>query len=364
MKKIIPWWQPQVERSDYAFIKKALDRNFVNDGPLTRQFETQIASLLRVRYAVSVTSCTSALFIALKANGVKPGDEVIVPDLTFIATAHAVDLVGAGVVLVDIDPRTLTIDPRAIERAITKKTRAIVPVHVTGRGANMREIMRVAKKHRLVVVEDAAEALMSRHGKKYLGTIGHAGCFSFSPNKTISTGQGGMIVTNDKKIYEQLILLKDQGRPRRGTGGDDVHFSVGYNFKFTDLQAGAGLGQLMHLKKRVNRMRHNYDLYTKLLKNIGDIRVFPTRKGELPQWIDIETGKRDAFEKYLCSFGIDSRKYWLPIHQQRAYKQPDRNFPDSTRMSRRLLWLPSAFTLSDRDIFVVCHRIKSFFESG
>ena len=360
--KTIPWWQPKVERDDFRSIKSALDRNFVNEGPLATEFEKKIAHLVRARYAVSATSCTASLFLALKACGMKAGDEVIVPDMTFIATAHAVDLTGAKVVLVDVDPRTLNMDPRGLERAITKRTRAIVPVHVTGRGADMSAIMRIAKKHRLFVIEDAAEAFISKQGGKFLGTIGHAGCYSFSPNKTISTGQGGIVVTNDRKIFEALKPLKDQGRPKRGTGGDDVHFSIGYNFKFTDLQAGAGLGQLMHLKKRVKRMRRNYELYTKLLKDVGDLRIFPRRVGELPQWTDIETGHRDALEKFLRSRGIDSRKYWHPLHRQRAYQQSDRKFPVSSRLSYRTLWLPSAFTLTDSDVRRVCRAIRTFFE--
>ncbi|OGG80031.1 hypothetical protein A3A39_02990 [Candidatus Kaiserbacteria bacterium RIFCSPLOWO2_01_FULL_54_13] len=360
----IPWWQPKVEKGDYRFIQRALDRNFVNEGPQAREFEERIAKLVGARYAVSATSCTAAIFLALKAAGVKAGDEVLVPDMTFIATAHAVDLLGAKVVLVDVDPQTLNIDPSKIARAITKRTRAIIPVHVTGRAADMNAITQIAKKHRLAVIEDAAEAFMSKYGKRFLGTIGDAGCFSFSPNKTISTGQGGVIVTSSKKIYEALKPLKDQGRPQRGTGGDDVHFSVGYNFKLTDLQAGAGLGQLKHLSKRLKRMKRNYALYAKHLKGIGDIRVFPSRKGEVPQWTDIETRKRDELEKYLRSKGIDSRKYWHPIHRQRAYRQSDNKFPASTRLSYRALWLPSAFTLSDADIHTVCRAIKDFFKNA
>ena len=363
MAKTIPWWQPKVEKTDYRFVKKALDRNFVNEGPLAREFEEKVRRLVKTRYAVSAPNCTAAIFQALKAAGVKAGDEVIVPYLTFIATAHAVDLLGAKVVFVDVEAQTLNINPTKIERAITKRTRAIIPVHVTGRAADMRAITRIAKKHRLIVIEDAAEALMSKYGKKYLGTIGNAGCFSFSPNKTISTGQGGIIVTNSRKIYDALRSLKDQGRPRRGTGGDDVHFSVGYNFKFTDLQAALGLGQLRHLKERIRRMKRNCALYKKLLKDVGDIRIFPTLPGEVPQWTDIETRRRDQLEKYLHERGIDSRKYWHPIHRQKSYRQPDKKFPVATSLSYRSLWLPSAFTLTDRDIHFTCREIKKFYRS-
>jgi len=266
----IPWWMPKVEKEDYEFIKKALDANFVNEGPLTAQFENKIAKLVGAKYASATTSGTAAIFLALKALDVGYGDEVIVPDLTFIATANAVDLCGAKPVLVDVNPADLTISIDAIKKAINVKTKAIVPVHVTGRGADMEAIMSIAKKHNLFVIEDAAEALTSKQGNKFLGAIGDLGCFSFSANKTISTGQGGMIITNNDKIFSKLRPLKDQGRPMRGTGGgDDIHNSIGYNFRMTDLQAGMGLGQLTHLKKRAERMKRNYELYKENLKNAG-----------------------------------------------------------------------------------------------
>lgn len=361
MEKKIPWWQPRIEKEDYRFVKQALDNNYVNEGPLVTQFENEIKTLLGVKYAIATNNCTIAIFLALKAAGIKRGDEVIVPDITFIATANAVDLLGARPVLVDIDPKTLNISGAAIERAITKKTRAIVPVHVTGRAANMDAILRIGKKHNLRVIEDAAEALLSKSKGKFLGTMGNAGCFSFSPNKTISTGQGGLIITNEKKIYEALKPLKDQGRPMRGTGGNDMHDTIGYNLKMTDLQAGVGLGQLRHLKTRTERMKRNYELYAKHLSGVGDIRIFPLQAGGVPQWTDIETARRDELEAYLKSQGIDTRKYWYPIHRQLAYKQSDKNFPESTKMSYRSLWLSSAFTLVDKDILRVCEEIKKFY---
>jgi perosamine synthetase len=361
MEKKIPWWQPHIEKEDYRFVKQALDNNYINEGPLVTQFEKEIATLLGAKYAVATNNCTIAIFLALKAAGIKRGDEVIVPDITFIATINAVDLLGAKPVLVDIDPATLTISLTAIERAITKKTKAIVPVHVTGRSADMTAIMKLAKKHDLRVIEDAAEALLSKYKGKFLGTIGDAGCFSFSPNKTISTGQGGIIVTNDKKIYEALKPLKDQGRPIRGTGGNDLHNTIGYNLKMTNLQAAVGLGQLLHLRARTERMKRNYELYAKHLSGVGDILIYPLQEGGVPQWTDITTNKRDELESYLKSQNIDTRKYWYPIHHQLAYKQSDKNFPESTEISYRSLWLSSAFSLTDKDILRVCKEIKKFY---
>jgi len=363
MAKKIPWWQPLVEKDDWKIVKKALDANFVNEGPLTAEFEKKLAKMIGVKYATASTSCTAGLFLALRAAGVDHGDEVIAPDITFIASINAIHLTGAKPVLVDIDPETMNIDSSLIEKAITSKTKAIMPVHVTGRACDMDSIMAVAKKHDISVIEDAAEALDSKYKDRYLGTIGLAGCFSFSPNKTISTGQGGMIVTNDEEFYKKVKKLKDHGRPVRGTGGDDLHDTVGYNFRISDLQGGLGLAQLRHFKRRAARMRRNYELYAKHLTGVGDLRIFPTKKGELPQWTDIETDHRKELNAYLTSKNIDSRRFWFPIHKQKAYEASDANFPQSTRMSPRCLWLPSAFTMTDKDVLSVCKAVKEFYKT-
>lgn len=352
---------PQVGSSEERrLINKVLDNNFVNEGPLATKLEEAIAKLVGAKYAIATTSCTAGIFLTLKALGIGHGDEVLVPDMTFIATANAVDLTGAKPVLVDIDPSTFTISTDALVKAITPRTKAIVPVHVTGRGADMTQILSIAKEHSLLVVEDAAEALLSKQNNSYLGTLGAAGCFSFSPNKTITTGQGGMIVTNDPELHVRLRMLKDQGRPVRGTGGDDRHDVVGYNFKFTDLQAALGLGQLQKLTERTARMKRIHELYAENLKGIKEITIFKSTSEEIPQWTDALVENRDELVDHLKQQNIDSRKYWFPLHQQLAYKLPDNSFPNSTSLSPQALWLPSAFTLTDEDVRMVCSKIKTF----
>ena len=193
---------------------------------------------------------------------------MIVPDVTFIATANAVRMTGAQPVFLDIDPKTLNMDPEKITSVITDKTKAIIPVHVSGRAADMQAILKIADQHGLTVIEDAAEAFLSMHEGRYLGTLGRAGCLSFSPNKIITTGQGGAVLTDDDELFGRLRELKDQGRPVRGTGGDDVHYSVGYNFKFTNLQAAVGLGQLENLEQRVEKLRGIYHQYRDELSGV------------------------------------------------------------------------------------------------
>ena len=191
----IPWWRPEVGVEERDALLKVIDSNYLNDGDVTAEFEQRSAALLGARYAVATTSGTSAIFLALKSLNVGHGDEVIVPDVTFIATANAVTLTGATPILVDVDPETLMIDPRAVERAITPRTKAVVPVHVSGRAAALEPILAIASRRGVSVVEDAAEALLSKYQGRCLGTFGVAGCFSFSPNKTVTTGQGGLVVT-------------------------------------------------------------------------------------------------------------------------------------------------------------------------
>jgi len=234
MDKIYLWWKPEITGAESPLLHEVLESNFLNEGAVTEEFEKRIADKVGARYAVATTSCTTALSLSLMALGIGHGDEVIVPDMTFIATANAVTMTGAKVVLVDVDPATLSMNANSFEKAITSRTRAVIPVHVTGRAGSFASVMKMAEQYGIPVIEDAAEALGSKFNGKFLGTWGRAGCFSFSPNKTISTGQGGMIVTDDEKLVARLRELKDQGRPMRGTGGDDLHPALGFNFKFTN----------------------------------------------------------------------------------------------------------------------------------
>ena len=347
---------------EYTAIKSALDSNYINEGDVTTRFEQEVARLMGVKHAIATTSGTAAIFLALAGVGVGPGDEVIVPDVTFIATANAVMLTGAKPVLVDIDPLTLNMDPESMSAAITDRTKAVVPVHVSGRSANLVVIKDIARTHGIAVVEDAAEAFMSALDGRYLGAIGQAGCLSFSPNKVITTGQGGMVLTDDDALHVRLRELKDHGRPVRGTGGDDVHHSVGYNFKLTNLQAAVGLGQLTALQPRLERQRQIYRIYADNLRGLKGITLpgFHLETGEVPLWTDALVERRNELDQFLQQRGAHCRRFWFPIHTQPPYRLSDDNFPNSTKVMPHAIWLPSAFTLSDDDIKTVCSWIREF----
>lgn len=360
----IPWWRPETGSEERALVQRVLDSNYLNDGDVTNEFERQMAAALGAHYGVAVTSGTAAIFLSLAALGIGHGDEVIVPDVTFIATANAVTLAGATPVLVDIEAATLGMDPDALERAITPRTKAVVPVHVSGRAAAIERILDIAHARGLVVVEDAAEALRSRHRGRCLGTFGRAGCFSFSPNKTITTGQGGLIVTDDEALTVRLRELKDQGRPVRGTGGNDIHGSLGFNFKLTNLQAAVGVAQLARLDARVERLASIYREYRRGLAGLDQVRVLPfdVDHGESPQWVDALAERRDDLIEYLKRLDIDCRPFWFPIHTQQPYRRRDQDFPNAMGVLPRALWLPSALSLSDDDVRTVCRRIREFYE--
>ena len=354
----IPWWQPELAGTELKQLERVLATNYLNDGPITREFEQEFARMIGARHAVACTSGTAAIFMGLAACGIGPGDEVLVPDMTFIATANAVRLTGATVVLVDVDRATLTMDPAAAKPAITARTKAIVPVHVTGRAGTFDAIVDLAKSHGLTIVEDAAEALMSKHRGRMLGTHGRTGAFSFSPAKTFTTGQGGMVVTDDDAIHTRLRELKDQGRAQTGTGGDDLHPVMGYNFKYTSLQAAVGLAQLPLVPQRIARQRAIQQLYRRELANTKGITLLPFTDGEVPQWTDVLIEDRDRVSEELRKQGMQTRNFWFPLHTQEPYLQPDSKFPNATWASPRALWLPSAFTLTDDDVLAVCAALK------
>lgn len=360
-----PFWQPEVGAEESAGVARVFESNYLNDGAVTAEFESRIAQMFGAKHAVAVTSGTAALFVSLVAAGVGYGDEVIVPDITFIATANAVSMTGARAVLADVDATTLTLCPHAVDRALTPRTKAIIPVHLSGRAANLNAIVSIAKQHRLRVIEDGAEAWLSRfEDGRYLGTIGDAGALSLSPNKTITTGQGGIVLTNDEYLFARIREIKDQGRPARGTGGDDVHMSLGYNFKFTNLQAAVGLAQLDRLPARTARLRAMYQQYKEELAGVEGISLLPFTQGEIPQWIDCICDNRDALNVHLLSRGMQGRKFWYPLHTQAPYRSSEAKFIYSSRIGPTAFWLPSAFQLTERDVSEVCGVIRKFYSQG
>lgn len=347
----IAWFGPHLTGRELERLRDVLERQYVNDGPLAREFERRLAAFVGTRHAVAVTSGTAAIALSLMAAGIGPGDEVLVPDLTFIATANAVRMAGADVKLVDVEPVRFGVDTDAVEAAIGPRTRALVTVDVNGRGADYARLEPICRKAELVLVCDAAEALGSRHAGKMLGSFGLAGCFSFSANKTITAGQGGMIVTDSDALHDRLRELKDQGRRKGGTGGDDDHPVLGFNFKFTDLQAAVALSQFDEIEARLEAAARRDRAFAERLANQPGLSLPPFGEpGEVRQWTDVLVDDRDEIVAALGAARIDSRNFWHPLHTQAPYAAVPALFENSIDISRRGLWLPSRLDLAESDI--------------
>ena len=344
----IAWFHPQVGEAEQERVAKVIASNYINDGDVARELERRLAERVGVPYCVAVSNGTSAIALALMGLGVGVGDEVIVPDMTFIATANAVRLTGASVKLVDVEPLRFTLDVEKVERAIGPRTKAIVPVDVNGRGADYEALESICKEHGLYLVCDAAEALGSCYRGRPLGSLGDAGCFSFSANKTVTSGQGGMVATNSEDLYCRLRELKDQGRRFTGTGGDDLHPVMGFNFKYTNVQAAIALAQLDRLDERLAHFHRRDQWYRELLAGCPMVALppKPNWEGEVLQWTDILCEDRPAIEAALKADQMDCRAFWFPLHRQEPYKLPDTDFATAIDISAKGLWLPSSFDLT------------------
>ena len=364
---MINWWTPKFGSKELVNLKMVLDNGYVNEGPVTQALEVKIKNLMGVKHAIFSSNGTSSIFLALKAHDIGVGDFVAVPNVTFIATANAVSLTGAIPVLIDVYSDTLGIDMMdLIEKNKVYKLKAVIPVHVSGRSSLGRLDREVLKTWKICIIEDAAEAFASKNPLtgKYLGTEFDVGTFSFSPNKIITSGQGGLIVTNNDIIAKAIRQLKDQGREHRGSGGDDDHPIIGYNFKFSDLQAAVLDAQMDEIEQRRGHLINVYKLYSEnIIKNQDSYLLkFDISNGEFPLWPEFRTRNVKKLLSILHQKGIAYRKFWFPLHSQKAYKSKDISSEFKTFTSD-LIWLPSNFDLDEEDIKHICSILNDFIES-
>ena len=357
--KVINQIEPWINRQEEKEVLAALRSGWLTEAKRTEKFAQAVAEFTGSRYASILSNGTVTLFAGLKALGVGPGDEVIVPDMTMVASPNSIVLTGAKPVFVDISRKNLCLDLDEVEKKITAKTKAMMPVAFNGRAPNMKRLLKIAKKRKLFIIEDAAQALGCFFRRKHLGTFSDVGSFSFSTPKVITTGQGGALVTNSKKIYEKIIRLKDFGRIDRNT---QDHDEIGYNFKFTDLQAALGIVQMKKLPWRLKRKKAMYRLYYQELKAVEEIKFIQTDLSQTSPWfIDIMVEEPIALQKYLQAKKIGARLFYPAIHTTKPY-QGIGKFSNSLWASRHGLWLPSSTFLSDNDIKRVCREIKGFYE--
>lgn len=364
----IPWWHPVLGEEEIARVVAVLRSGYPNDGAVTDEFAALVAAICGVDHGVAVSSGTAAIACALAACGVGDGDEVLVPDLTFVATANAVRSIGARPVLVDVSRTHFGMELSGARAAIGPRTKAIVPVHVNGRGGAIEELVTLARRHGLAVVEDAAEALGSRVHGRPLGSLGDAGCFSFSASKVVTTGQGGAVVTSDPNVARRVRQLKDQGRAERGTGGGaDEHPVFGLNFKLTNVQAAIGLAQLERLPVRLEHLRRLRSWYAEELDHLQPAVVLPhvdESGGEALAWIDALAEDRDALVTHLEARGIDPRPFWRPVHAHAPHAADSAGFPNATWVAGHGFWLPSALSLDRSAVAEVGSAVRAFVSGG
>lgn len=364
--RLIPVNQPDLSPKAREYVLDAITSGWVSSaGPYIKRFEDAYAKWLGVNHAVTVVNGTVALHLALAALDVGKGDEVIMPDLTIISCPLAAMYCGATPVFVDVDPVTFTIDPKQIKAKITKKTRVIMPVHLYGHPCDMDPIMAIARKHKLFVVEDAAEAHGAKYKGKLVGSIGDIGTFSFYANKVVTTGEGGMVVTNNKKLAERMRLQKDLAHSSKKRF---YHEQVGFNYRMTNLAAALGLAQLESVEKYIAKKKWMARMYEKYLRGIPYLILPPQMPwAESVYWMYAITLKPDApmtkdeLRKKLFERGVDTRDFFYPLHTQpilKNYHRKGDRFPVSVSASNRGFYVPSGLAITEAQIKHVAHVLN------
>lgn len=362
MKTFIPVAQPYLGKEEEKLILDGVRSGWISSiGKYIELFEKDFAKFVNCKYSVTTSNGTAALHLAMVAAGISPGDEVIVPSMTFVATANVVSYVGAKPVFVDSEMESWNIDPEKIKEKINRRTKAIIPVHLYGHPANMGPILAIAKKYSLLVIEDAAEAHGALYKNRNVGSMGEIGCFSFFGNKIITTGEGGMITTNNKKIATRIRFFRDHGASKKRRY---YHPKLGFNYRMTNLQAALGFAQLKKIKKILSKKIAIANAYQKYLYPLAKEVILQPQA----QWatnvywmysiLVPKKGKknRDFLISELKKVGIESRPFFFPIHRLPRYKTSDK-LPIADFLGHCGVNLPSSPNLEDNQIKFISDKI-------
>lgn len=372
MEKFIPYGRQWLDDKDIREVVKVLKSDWITQGPKVQEFEKKVAEYCRVKYAVAVSSGTAALHAAYAIAGIKPGDEVITTPLTFAATANAIVFCQGRPVFADIQEDTLNIDPREIEKKISQRTKAIAPVDFAGQPCDYDEIMKIAEKHNLLVVEDAAHALGSEYRGRKVGSFADMTILSFHPVKTITTGEGGMILTNRKDFYEKLKLFRNHGmvkNPEKGAWYYEIE-NPGYNFRITDIQCALGVRQLAKIENFIAKRRKITAYYDKSFKDIKEI-ITPIEKKYVKvarhiypiqlRLDKLKTGRKEIFEA-LRKEGLGVQVHYLPVHLHPFYKKKFHykkgDFPIAEKYYESAITLPLFPKMMDKNVKDVIQAVK------
>jgi len=364
MKFKFPVYKPQLIGNEKKYVLECLDSTWISSkGKFISEFENRFAEYLGVKYATSVSNGTVALHVALLALGVGPGDEVIVPTFTYIASVNAITYTGATPVFVDSDPNHWQMSIEESRKKITSKTKAILAVHLYGHPCEIAELRKIADKHHLFLIEDTAEALGSEYENKKVGTFGDISTFSFFGNKTITTGEGGMIATNNQELHNKCAHLKGQGLANHREYWHDI---IGYNYRMTNICAAIGLAQLERVDKIIKQKRNIAHWYNKQLAGLPVTfhNEFDKRFYSTFWMISILTEneiKRDKLRDYLAKNGIETRPTFNPVHLMPMYYKENLNYSVAEDLGKRGINLPSYPDLNEEDVKFICKKIRDFY---
>ncbi|CAL7963070.1 GDP-perosamine synthase [Gammaproteobacteria bacterium] len=359
---MIKWFHPSFWGKEKKYVQDALDSGWISDGEYIRKFEKVFADYLGISNAMTVSNGTTALYLALLALKIGPGDEVIVPGYTFAAPANMVLATGAKPVFVDIDPDTWLLSSEKLESQITKNTKAIIPVHIYGNVCAMDSIKEVAKEYNLAIIEDVAEAAFSKYSNQYAGTFGDFGCFSFQATKTISMGEGGAVITNNAELADMAKVIRNHGmRPEKRYW----HEVVGHNFRLTNYQAALGYGQLEKVEDIIANKKRVYNSYKERLDNVAGITLQQIKNQVDPvMWavvVKIDKnffkGDRDFVRQILLDKGIETRGGFYSFSAMPLYRA--KKLPVSELISENIISLPSYASLDSDKINYICDQFLS-----
>lgn len=372
--KKIPLSSPDITHKEVEIINQVLSTPHLSIGPKIKEFEKKIADYIGVKYAVAVNSGTSGLHLCVRSLDIKDGDEVITTPFSFISSANCMLFERAKPVFVDIDKDTLCIDVNKIEEKITKKTKAILPVHIFGHSCEMDKIMEIANKYKLVVIEDACEALGTEYKGKKVGSFGNVGVFSFYPNKPLTTSEGGVIVTNDEKIAKLCQSMRNQGRDE----GDAwlSHSRLGYNYRMSELSAALGVVQMERIGEILKKRQKVAELYNQRLREIEGIKIPYVSPNVKISWfvyvirLDEEKFSREDRNKVIQELenrGINCRDYFPPIHLEPFYVEmfgyKRGSFPITERVSHSTIALPFYNNLTEQEIDYICNNLEDIIKN-
>ena len=369
----VPYFEPWITDNDKKMITNALNQRWLTNGPFLKKFEKKFSKFIDIKHSIGVSSATHGLHLCLKSIGIGKGDEVIVPTMTFAATADAVTYCGAKPILVDVDKNTFNILPEEIKKKVNRKTKAIIPVHYGGQACNMDEILKISKKNGIKIIEDCAHALGSKYGEIKCGKIGDMGCFSFYPTKIITTGEGGMITTKNMKLFKKITLLRSHGmnqlppeREKHTKWKYDI-IELGYNYRLDEIRSALGFSQIQRIRK-INNLRikiaKKYDDELQKIKGV----IIPEIEENRNHIFHLYTIKinsdfpltRDELFIKLHNSGIGTSVQYLPLHlmsyNKNKFKKSE--FPNANKIKDEILSLPIFPTMTEKQIDYVTSVIK------